>query len=576
MAVVNSQPITRQQLAQECLRRYGTDVLETMVNKQLIIGACQQRGITISQQDIEQEVDRIAAKWGLSIDRWYQLLSKERNITPKQYTTDIVWPTLALRKLAAPDIQVSPKAVEEMLMSDLGPKVQVRLIALANQADAEMVRAKAVAEPDSFPKLAQDHSVDKNSASTGGLILPIRRFVGNLTVEEVAFRLQEGQISEVFHAANQYLILKCEKRMEGPKISPAQEQAARERIVEHLREKKLREIADGLFKTLQQQSKITKVINDKKMEQQYPGVAAIINGRQITVRQLAEECIVRHGHEVLDGEINRKILEQAMQQEQLSVVKADLDREVARAAVSYGFENENGQANINGWLEHVTQEEGATVELYVRDAVWPTVALKKLIGNTVAVTEEDLQRGYDSNYGPRAEVLVILMTNHRQANQIWTMAKNNPTEKFFGDLANQYSVEPISRANFGRVPPIQRYGGRPTMEDVAFKLKPGDISGLVNVENKWIIMYCLGFTKPIVTDRTAVRDELTKDIHEKKLRLAMAKEYDRLRESAQIDNFLAGTSQSGNRANIATAPNAPSNSRVPFQRNGNSANPLRK
>ena len=44
-----------------------------------------------------------------------------------------------------------------------------------------------------------------------------------------------------------------------------------------------------------------------------------------------------------------------------------------------------------------------------------------------------------------------------------------------------------------------------------------------------------------------VLTEILKDIQEKKLRVLMTKEFDRLREVAQVDNFLAGTSQSGGR-----------------------------
>ena len=41
-----------------------------------------------------------------------------------------------------------------------------------------------------------------------------------------------------------------------------------------------------------------------------------------------------------------------------------------------------------------------------------------------------------------------------------------------------------------------------------------------------------------------VRQELVKDIREKKLRLAMAVEFDRLQAAAEIENFLAGTFRS--------------------------------
>ena len=43
------------------------------------------------------------------------------------------------------------------------------------------------------------------------------------------------------------------------------------------------------------------------------GVAATINGRQVPLQQLADECLARYGKEVLDGEINRLVLLQELQ-----------------------------------------------------------------------------------------------------------------------------------------------------------------------------------------------------------------------------------------------------------------------
>jgi hypothetical protein len=84
------------------------------------------------------------------------------------------------------------------------------------------------------------------------------------------------------------------------------------------------------------------------------------------------------------------------------------------------------------------------------------------------------------------------------------------------------------------------------------------MSGIVSVGDKFVILRCLGRTKPVVTDRESVREELTNDIREKKLRIAMAEEFDRIRESAQIDNFLAGSAQAGKTAaRPSTASRAP-------------------
>src|SRR5205814_7345469 len=91
------------------------------------------------------------------------------------------------------------------------------------------------------------------------------------------------------------------------------------------------------------------------------------------------------------------------------------------------------------------------------------------------------------------------------------------------------------------------FGGSPLIEEEAFKLKPGELSGIVSVEGNFIVLRCQGRTRPVQTDFNAVRPELVKDIQEKKLRILMTKEFDRLRETSQVDNFIAGTSQSGAR-----------------------------
>ena len=105
------------------------------------------------------------------------------------------------------------------------------------------------------------------------------------------------------------------------------------------------------------------------------------------------------------------------------------------------------------------------------------------------------------------------------------------------------------------------------VEEEAFRLKAGEQSGIIGVGDKFVIMRCLGRTKPVVADFAAAKDELTKDIGEKKLRLAMAAEFDRLKESAQIDNFLASTSQPGQRLADRGGSAAPAAARQPVAPN---------
>jgi parvulin-like peptidyl-prolyl isomerase len=556
MAVVNSEQITRTDLGRECVRRYGEQVLESLVNRHLIADACQKQGIQVTEQDIDAEIDRIAQRFGLPRDRWLTLLEEERGFSEQQYRREVIWPMLALRQLAAGQIEVTPEELKKAFESEFGAKVKARLIAVSSKQKADQLRSQAVANPAEFGNLSKTHSEDPGVASAYGVIPPIRKHLGDASLEQVAFSLKPGEISPVVNVANMYYILKCEEHLPQQFVATQHLAEQQKRLSDRIRENKMRVAAAKFFEEVQKSSKIVTMFDTEKTAdgkedrsaaaKALPqGAAATIDGRQVSLQQLADECILRHGEEVLDGEINRKVLQQELTKKKLVIAPEDIDSEVNRAAEAYGFVKKDGTPDTDKWLASILEQEGATVDLYVRDAVWPSVALKKLVGQKVEVSQEDMQRGFESNYGERVEVLAIVLSDQRQAQKVWELARNNPTDDFFGQLAQQYSIEPSSRSNGGKVPPIQKHGGSPAIEDEAFKLKAGDLSGIVSVDGQFIVLRCLGRTKPVQVDFASVKAELHKDIHEKKMRIVMTKEFDRLRTTAQIDNFLAGTSQTG-------------------------------
>ena len=544
-AVVNGEQISRTDLGRECIRRYGEEVLENLVNRQLIIEACQSRGVQITEKDVSDEIDRIAARFSLDRSRWLSLLEQERGFTESQYKREVVWPMLALRRLASDQVTVTQDELKKAFESEFGPRVRARLIAVTSKDKAQNLLAQAKANPTVFGELSKDNSDDAGVASSFGVIPPIRKHLGDPNIERVAFALKPGQISEVIQVANMYYILKCEEQIQGQLIASQHLAEQQKRLEEKLRENKMRIAAAQMMEQVEKAAQVEVIFTDANKAPTMPGVAAIVNGKQISLTQLAEECTIRHGEEVIDGEINRRILTQELAKKKLVIDKGDIDAEVARAASAYGFEDRDGKSGVERWLENITAEQGATVDLYVRDAVWPSVALKKLVGGKVSITEEDLKKGYEANYGERVEVLAIVLSDQRQALRVWENAKNNPTDAFFAELATQYSIEPASRSNGGKVPPIRRHGGSPVIEEAAFKLKPGELSGVVAIDKQFIIMRCLGRTKPEQIAYEDVKELLVRDIQEKKLRVLMTNEFDRLRATAQVDNFLAGTTQSG-------------------------------
>ena len=79
---------------------------------------------------------------------------------------------------------------------------------------------------------------------------------------------------------------------------------------------------------------------------------------------------------------------------------------ILRAASESVKPKADGSPDVDAWLELVTKQQGVSVEVYRRDSVWPALALKKLVGDKVQISKEDLRKGYEANYGPRVRCRV--------------------------------------------------------------------------------------------------------------------------------------------------------------------------
>ena len=543
MALVNGAEITQSQLAAECLSRHGNAVLEAMVNREIILQACGRQGITITPQDVDTEIDAMAKRFSVPRDKWISLIEQERGISPRQYSDDIVWPMLALRRLAHAGIEPTPEEVQQAFESQFGEAIKARIIVSRSQKEAEQLRVQALTAPDDFGGLARQHSVDVGSASANGWVQPIRRHSGDAGFERAVFSLRPGDISPVVQVADQFIVVKCEDRLPPADVKL---EDVRPRLVEDLRERKSRSASGEVFRGLQDASTVENVMNDAAKAAASPGVAARVNGKPIEIQAVQATCVERHGRDVLEILITRRLIEQALAREKRTITQADIDAEIARAAENMGFRKPDGSADVAAWFDRVTREEKVPLRHYIEDIVQPTVALKQLVGK-VPVTQDDLDKAFEATFGPRAKCRIIVLDSQRRAQEIWQLARQDPKPERIGDLAEQYSADPTSRTLRGEVPPIQKHGGQPALERQVFSLKPGELSGIVQIADRFMVILCEGFTDAAKVTFAEVRDELYDDIHEKKQRIEMSRHFSHLREAATIDNFLAGTSQSPTR-----------------------------
>ena len=76
-------------------------------------GPARQEDWKLPRADIDQEIETVAQRYGISREGWLRTLDKERNISPVQYARDIIYPALALRKLCSGRVRGHSRRPEE-------------------------------------------------------------------------------------------------------------------------------------------------------------------------------------------------------------------------------------------------------------------------------------------------------------------------------------------------------------------------------------------------------------------------------------------------------------------------------
>ncbi len=254
LARVGKESILYDAVAEECVARHGKEVLDDLIHRLVIQQACEAQHVTVTEQEVSQEIDKIAKRFNLDVSQWMQMLQAERNITPIQYRTSVIWPMVALRKLAGEQIEISEDDLKKAFIREYGPRVKARVIMLDKLRLANEVWEEANRNPDEFEQLAQKHSVDPNSRALGGQVPPIPRFTGNDDLEKAAFKLKEGEMSGVVQiGTGRYVILKCEGRTE-PVVTDIEE--VRNSLVDQLTEAKTQQSVAKVFEKIKEQTRV--------------------------------------------------------------------------------------------------------------------------------------------------------------------------------------------------------------------------------------------------------------------------------------------------------------------------------
>jgi foldase protein PrsA len=294
LARVGREEIPYNMVADECVTRYGKEVLDDLINRVIIQQACEQQGVIVSEEEVTAEVNRIAKRFNLDPQAWYQMLQAERNITPIQYRQSVIWPMLALKKLAGEQVDITEEEMNKAFVRNYGPRVKARLILMDNPRRARECWEKCMQTPDDFEKLAQEYSIDPNSRALGGTVPPIPRFSGNEALELAAFKLKLNEISGIVEIqSGRYAILKCEGRTD--KVVDSIDEV-RDALYEELHEARTQQSVAEVFKKIKDNAKVDNFLTQTSTGPDRPFSAPNANGIQpVSAQQRPGQPATRPG-----------------------------------------------------------------------------------------------------------------------------------------------------------------------------------------------------------------------------------------------------------------------------------------
>ncbi|KWW12435.1 MULTISPECIES: peptidyl-prolyl cis-trans isomerase [Peribacillus] len=211
-ARVGSKDISREAWINELEKRYGEDVLEEMVDKEVVKQAAEKYKVKISNKEVDRELKMMKTMYGAA----GQTLNKSTDQLSKE-----VQSSLLLEKLLTKDVSVSGAVMEKYYDDNkdiyrIPTTYHISHITTSTKKQAEKIR-RELAKGVSFEVLAMEKSLDEFTANQGGDMGYISQDNEQVPKEyiEVAEKLQVNKWSEAVKTEDGWAVLYLHEKIKG-------------------------------------------------------------------------------------------------------------------------------------------------------------------------------------------------------------------------------------------------------------------------------------------------------------------------------------------------------------------------
>ncbi|MEX3620373.1 peptidylprolyl isomerase [Paenibacillus glucanolyticus] len=211
VASIQDRAITEDEWVDELKKRYGRDMLMTMLNRQAVALEAKAKGIDITTAEVDAEIDVMSRSYG-SKERFLSEMEDQLGITEAELRMETTY-RLLLEKIATSDVHIEPQQIDaylDLYPDQFRPKKQLNLsmieVASEDEANQAMDRLE---NGEDFAALASEISLDEYTREEGGQIGLIEEDDPFLppALLDAALELESGDIAGPISLTDTYAIV---------------------------------------------------------------------------------------------------------------------------------------------------------------------------------------------------------------------------------------------------------------------------------------------------------------------------------------------------------------------------------
>jgi foldase protein PrsA len=198
------------------VEQYGAATVEQLIADKIVASEAKKQKITISDEELNKEVDKLKESYG-GEEVFDQVLAS-KNTTVDVLKEDLK-NYLTMRELIEPQIEITDEELKTYFdenKDSLGEAEQVKAshILVEDEETAKEIKQK-LGDGADFAELAKEYSTDEGSKENGGELGFFPRGTMVTEFEDVAFSLPINEISEPVKSDYGYHIIKVEEKKEA-------------------------------------------------------------------------------------------------------------------------------------------------------------------------------------------------------------------------------------------------------------------------------------------------------------------------------------------------------------------------